>query len=235
MQGKMSNEGPGKERFEESNDMKSLADGLPPEIARAIHPDWRKNEADYWAGRDQLLGQYKDLWIGFADGKVIVSGSSAVQVSHAARKLAQHPFVACVGREFEPSRIRRAAFPYDSTYPVEPLPVLPVEFRTQPGLRGYVIQRVIPDTGADMSALPWSDCLQLGLDPAQSNPSRMLGLGGTLQATIAFDLWVFMDGSEYECRVHVDFAGIERILGREVLNQMDVLFRGPGREVVINP
>ena len=37
--------------------MKSLADGLPPEIARQIHPDWRKNEAAYWAARDQLLGQ----------------------------------------------------------------------------------------------------------------------------------------------------------------------------------
>ncbi len=37
--------------------MKSLADQLPPEIARQIHPDWRANEAAYWAGRDQLLGQ----------------------------------------------------------------------------------------------------------------------------------------------------------------------------------
>jgi len=25
--------------------MKSLADGLPPDIARQIHPEWRKNEA----------------------------------------------------------------------------------------------------------------------------------------------------------------------------------------------
>jgi hypothetical protein len=35
--------------------MKSLADALPPEFARQIHPDWRKNEAAYWAVRDQLL------------------------------------------------------------------------------------------------------------------------------------------------------------------------------------
>ena len=53
--------------------MKSLADQLPPEIASQIHPDWRKNEADYWAVRDQLLGQYRDQWIGFADGKVIAA------------------------------------------------------------------------------------------------------------------------------------------------------------------
>jgi hypothetical protein len=31
--------------------MKSPADALPPEIARQIDPDWRKNEAAYWAGR----------------------------------------------------------------------------------------------------------------------------------------------------------------------------------------
>ena len=49
--------------------MKSLIDQLPPEIARQIHPDWRKNEAEYWAARDRLLGQYRDQWIGFADGR----------------------------------------------------------------------------------------------------------------------------------------------------------------------
>jgi hypothetical protein len=38
--------------------MKSLADNLPPEIAVQIHPDWRKNEADYWAVRDSLLSQF---------------------------------------------------------------------------------------------------------------------------------------------------------------------------------
>ena len=52
--------------------MKSPADALPPEIARQIHPDWRKNEAAYWAVRDQLLSQYQGQWIGFADGAVIV-------------------------------------------------------------------------------------------------------------------------------------------------------------------
>ena len=51
--------------------MKSIADQLPPEIARQIHPDRRKNEAAYWAIRDQLLAQYQGQWIGFADGKVI--------------------------------------------------------------------------------------------------------------------------------------------------------------------
>jgi hypothetical protein len=40
---------------------------------------------------------------------------------------------------------------------------------------------------------------------------------------------------DYPCRLNVDFAGDERILGRDVLNQLEALFRGPVREVVINP
>ena len=63
--------------------MKSIADQMPPEIARQIHPDRRKNEAAYWAVRDQLLSQYQGQWIGFADGKVIASGTSPVTVFHA--------------------------------------------------------------------------------------------------------------------------------------------------------
>lgn len=91
--------------------MKSLADALPPEIARQIHPDWRKNEAAYWAARDRLLSQYRGQWVGFANGAVIASGTSPVAVLHAAEASGQHPFVTCVGREDKPCRMRRAAFP----------------------------------------------------------------------------------------------------------------------------
>lgn len=100
--------------------MKSLADKLPPEIARKIHPAWRKNEKEYWAVRDQLLAKYRDQWIGFADGAIIAAGTSPVAVFHAAAATGRHPFVACVGREDEPCRMRRASFAYDSNYPGEP-------------------------------------------------------------------------------------------------------------------
>lgn len=106
--------------------MDSLIDQLPPEIGRQIHPDRRKNEAAYWAVRDQLLTRYRGQWIGFADGKVIASGSSPVSVFHAAEATGLHPFFICVGREQEPSRIRRSAFPYDANYSGENLPVASV-------------------------------------------------------------------------------------------------------------
>ncbi|MBM4254572.1 MAG: hypothetical protein FJ147_01595 [Deltaproteobacteria bacterium] len=115
--------------------MKSLIAGLPPDIARRIHPQWKTKEAEYWAQRDQLLSRYADQWIGFANGRVIVSGKSAVEVFHTAQASGQHPFITCVGHENEPSRMRRVTFSYDTTYPHEPLPVLTVEFRQHGGLQ----------------------------------------------------------------------------------------------------
>lgn len=215
--------------------MKSLADRLPPEIARQIHPEWRKNEADYWAVRDQLLSQYQGQWIGFADGKVFASGTSPVAVFHAAEATGRNPFVTCVGREDEPTRMRRVSFAYDSSYPVEPLPVLTLEFRPVSGSPGVPLDRVIADTGADASALPWADCQQLQLDPARGRPIQMSGVAGGAALALLFLVWVFLDGQEYPCRLHADFTGHERILGRDILNRLEVLFRGPAGEVVVNP
>lgn len=215
--------------------MESLIKGLPPEIARRIHPDWQKNEAEYWAQRDGLLSQYAGQWVGFADGNVIVSGTSPVDVFHAAQASGRHPFVTCVGREHEPSRIRRVSFPYDMSYPNEALPVITVEFRRQANLLGLALDRVIPDTGADASALPWVDCEKLMLDPGDGIPGLMSGLGESTIPTLVFQAWVYLDGKEFPCRLQADFAGHERILGRDVVNRLDILFRGPAREVIVNP
>lgn len=215
--------------------MKSLINGLPPEVAQRIHPEWQKNEADYWAHRDQLLTQYRDQWIGFAGGRVIASGISAVEVFHAAQQSGLHPFVTCVGREYEPCQMRRTVFSYDPTYPSEALPVITVEFRKQAAAPGLSLDRVIPDTGAGASALPWSDCARLALDPSDGAPGLIGGVGATAVPTVVFAVWARLDGHDYQCRLQADFVGRERILGRDVLNHLDVLFRGPAQEIVINP
>lgn len=135
--------------------MKSLADQLPAEIARQIHPDWRKNEAAYWDARDGLLSQYRGQWVAFADGAVVAAAATPLEVFLAIRGSGQHPFVIRVGHESEPwYRIRRARFPYDATYPGTALPVVSVEFRPTSGSPGVVLDRVIPDTGADTTTLP---------------------------------------------------------------------------------
>lgn len=118
--------------------MKSLLEGLPHEVVQRIHPAWQKNEAEYWANRDALLSRYRDQWIGYADGHVVASGASAVEVLHAAQASGLHPFVTCVGREHEPSRMRRAVFAYDTTYPHEALPVITVEFRNREAVLSFL-------------------------------------------------------------------------------------------------
>lgn len=215
--------------------MKSLADALPPDIAQQIDANWRKNEADYWAARDQLLGQYRGQWIGFADGTVVASGSSPVEVFHAAEASGQSPFVVCVGREDEPTRMRRASFAYDASYAGEALPILELEFRSASGSPGLLLDRIIADTGADASALPWADCQALQLTAAQGRPGMMAGVAGGTAPTLRYRVWVYLDGQEYPCRLQADFIGNERILGRDVLNRLEVLFDGPGGELTVNP
>lgn len=65
--------------------------------------------------------------------------------------------------------------------------------------------------------------------------SLIQGVAGGATATLAFNIWAFVDGHEYPCRVQADFVGTERILGRDVLNGLEILFRGSNREAVINP
>ena len=95
--------------------MQSLLNGLPPDVVQRIHPDWQKNEAEYWANRANLMTRYRDQWVGFANGRVMVSGASPVDVLHTAQQSGLHPFVTCVGRESEPSQMRRASFSHDSS------------------------------------------------------------------------------------------------------------------------
>jgi hypothetical protein len=215
--------------------VESLADKLPPEVAKAIHPAWRANEAEYWKARESLLANFGGQWIAFANGTVLVSGKSPVEVLHAGQATGEHPYVTCVGRELEPTRMRRCTFSYDATYPEEALPIMAVEIRVREGEPGVKLDRVIPDTGADASALPWADCKNLELDPMDGVPGLIGGVGNSTAPTLLFSAWAYLDGREYQCRLQADFEGDERILGRDVLNQLELLFRGPAREVIVNP
>jgi hypothetical protein len=35
--------------------------------------------------------------------------------------------------------------------------------------------------------------------------------------------------------MQADFVGDERILGRDVLNRLEIFFRGPAQQVIVNP
>lgn len=220
---------------ESTTTYRSLAEGLPPDVAKQLHPDWYKNEADYWAVRETLLAKYENTWVAFSNGAVISADKRPSKVSSEARQITAHPFITCVGREHIGLRMRRSSFPYDRTYPGEPLPVVSAEFAKSPGGSGVVLDEVILDTGSDGSSLPWSDCKPFNFDLSQGVPYMVSGVTGVAVQTVGFVIWVKLDGNEYECRLQIDFQGNERLLGRDVLNNMDVLFRGPAAEVIINP
>jgi hypothetical protein len=111
---------------------------LPPEIARQIHPDRRKNEDGYWAVRDHLRAQYDGSGSVFANGKVIAAGSSPVAVFHAAEASGQHPFLICVGKRNSLCRIRPRRISLHVHYAGEALPLIRVEFRPTQGTAGMV-------------------------------------------------------------------------------------------------
>ena len=215
--------------------MQSLADGLPPDVLAEIPKAWFDNEREYWKVQPEILARYGGQWIAFADGQVIVSGPNPVDVLHEASASGRHPYFARVGAEYEPTRMRRAVFAYDSRYSGPPMPEIEAEFRIAQNAPGSWLDKVIPDTGADATALPWSDCRALGLVATQGLPAMIGGVSGTMAPTLLFPLWILLDGRFYRCKVQADFAGGERLLGRDVLNRLDILFRGPAREVIVNP
>ena len=75
----------------------------------------------------------------------------------------------------------------------------------------------------------------LQLAPALGVQGLISGVAGSAAATLAFQIWAQLDGQEYPCRLQADFVGNERILGRDGLNRLEILFRGPIGEVIVNP
>ena|SRR6185312_7406903 len=215
--------------------MNSAYDALPPEIQKLINPKWRQNELEYWRQREQLLEKYKDRWIGFADGKVIAEGKNPTAVSHEAEQGCEAPYVTCVGHEDEPTRFRTTTFTYDPGYNGEPLPMMSVEIRSISGVPGLVLYDMIADTGADATTITWGDSQRLQLDAKKGRPVWISGVTGGQSPSIRYNMWAFIDGEEHPCLLHVNPSGGERLLGRDVMNQLVVTFDGPAGEVIVNP
>ena len=215
--------------------MASMADGLPEWVRSQVSAEWFENERGYWAAREGLLAEYGGQWVAFAGGRVVAAGRDSSAVLHGARAQELVPFLALCGREEWAPRVRREVFPYDATYPGSAVLRVRAELRTSPAGRGRVLDDAIPDTGADLSVLPWLDCQWVGLKLADGTPDQMLGVGPDPVLTMTFAVWIVLDSRAYPCRVQVDFQRDERLLGRDLLNQLDILFRGPAGEVVVNP
>jgi uncharacterized protein DUF5678 len=137
---------------------------LSSDQQQRLHPDFLANEQAYLQMRDSLLGTYQGQWVAVHDGKVIAAGSKLLEVIEQAAASGGHPYVALVGAEDAVVfRVRRAAFTYDQTYQPFPLPRMTATFLNHAETHAQQHADVIPDTGADLSVLPDTDCAAIDL------------------------------------------------------------------------
>jgi hypothetical protein len=59
-------------------------------------------------------------------------------------------------------------------------------------------------------------------------------VGGSL-TTMIYTAWAEIDGNRYAALVRPVAGGQERIVGRDVLNQVRMLFDGPAGRVIVDP
>ncbi len=209
---------------------------LPQDQQRRLHPDFLANEQAYLHLRDSLLAQYRGQWVAVHDSKVIVAGPKLLEVMESASRYGGHPYLALVGAEDAVVfRVRRAVFAYDQAYQPFPLPRLSATFWNHAQTHSQQHSNVIPDTGADVSVLPDTDCTAIDLFHSPYMTGMAGGLVGASITTLFYRGMVEIDGHRYSALIQAIPGGHERIVGRDVLNQQRILFDGPAGQVVVDP
>ena len=208
---------------------------LEPEQQRRLHPEFLANEQSYLAMRDSLLTHYRGLWVALADGKVVASGNNLHAVTDAAGAAGGHPYIAMVGREEEVVfRVRRAEYAYDGTYQPFPLPRVEVTFSNFTESQSQSFADAIPDTGADLCVLPDTDCVGFALFNSPYFTAISSGVVGPTVTTVIYRGKAEIAGIRLPALIQSVPGGQDRIVGRDVLNELRVLFDGPGNKVVVD-
>lgn len=209
---------------------------LPKDQQKQLHPDFVANEQAYLEMRDRLLQQYRGQWVAVDCGKVLAAGTNVLDVMLEASHCGGHPFFALVGAEDSVVfRVRRAAYSYDRSYQPFALPRLSVVFWNHSETHFCHHPDAIPDTGADVTMLPDTDCNAIDLFNSPCLLGTAAGIVGAGVTTLFYQGKVEIDGLRYAALVQAVPTGQERVIGRDVLNQQRVLFDGPAGQVVVNP
>jgi predicted aspartyl protease len=211
---------------------KLMTSKLPPEQQRLLHDDFVANELAYWRIRDDLLAGYPGQWVAVRDGRVIASGPDLMEVLQTAAADGGHPFIARVGEEEIPFRVRRAEFAYDQSYQPVPIPRASVTFWDHAEANSQTYHDAILDTGADHSVLPTADCVTFDLLRSPYYTAVSSGIVGAGITTLIYLGRGEIDGRRVPAMIQPVDGGQERIVGREVLNQHCITFDGPAGRVV---
>ncbi len=200
---------------------------------QAARTGFEQDERDYWAMHEELLKQHHGKWVAVHQGRVIAVSDDMVEVMHAPTEEG-YAYCNFVGLEDKVVvRKRRAEFSYDESYAPIPLPRVSVTLHNLQLGSSATFEDVIPDTGADLSCWPVEDLRRLGLTLFQRFHGVSKSFGAPEQSSEFFPVTVEIAGVRYRAVVEaVDEQ--ERLLGRDVLNQLVATFDGPNRRVVLH-
>jgi len=209
--------------------------GLSQEYRKYLHEDFIANEAQYWKMREELLSRYRGWWVAIHKAQVVAASKDVWEITEAVGKLGYHAYIAKVGEEDLVFKIRRVEFPYDQTYRPFALPQAEVAFANYAWSSPRLYADVVPDTGADLSVLPESDCLDIDLFSSPYFPTRSRGVVGSGVSVLVYRGNVEVGGKRFPSLIQFVPGGQERILGRDVLNQNRVIFDAPANKVIFEP
>jgi hypothetical protein len=130
-------------------------------------------------------------------------------------------------------RQRRVSFPYDDAYSPTPIPRMVAVLHNFTQTKSKSVTDAIPDTGADVTCLPSDDCqdLDLLLFPFYTGASHPFA--GARRTVTFYGARVEIDGKVHNAIVE-PVSETERLIGRDVLNQMKVTFDGPSRITTVD-
>lgn len=208
---------------------------LPDDYKKYLNEDFLANEEHYWRVREELLKQYRGSWIAIHKGQVVASSKDIWEITEAVGKLNCHAYIAKVGEEDAVFRVRRQEFAYDQGYRPFALPQAEATFFNFACTSAKFYSNVIPDTGADLSILPEQDCLDIDLFSSPYFRTLTRGIVGASVPVVVYRGNVEVNGQRFPSLIQFVPGGNERMLGRDVLNQMRVIFDAPANKVIFEP
>jgi len=202
-------------------------------VEKFLPEEFKQDEKDYWQARVKLLSKYEGKWIAFHNKEVIASGDNIYDVTLAAlQKSSSCAYITKVGEEDKLMvKVRRREFSYNLNYQPFPLPQAKVRFYNARMTQNKNCDDVIPDTGADTTALPVEDCHEIRLFETPGMRLQSRSYGGEAVPSIVIPGFAEIDDQKYLCYIE-PVVEVERLLGRDVLNQLTVTFQGLESKVI---
>jgi predicted aspartyl protease len=182
----------------------------------------RKEEQAYWAMHDELLKTHCGKWVVVAHGQVIAVSDDPLRAAHeSSKKGYKYSYFNRVGFEDKTEfKIRRITFPYDTSYSPFPIPKASARVHNINLSASKDLIDLILDTGADVTCLREQDCEESRLEEGGISLHQVRAYGGQSKPALFYNGNIEIDNKRYPALIQMVDNTDERILGRDVLNQL---------------